>query len=223
LTTRGSTRFSRSSMFRTLWSNNFKENTNSNCETWGYRGGDNSVHMYRYSLRTTSRHIPHYSCLPINTSNLVTHPQKRHAVSIPQSLPVGYVNALAKLCGVKRMQTYAKARTLQSINASSGRIPNTVHSRTYYPKRLFHVIYKHLHVNDRPMLQNMDIILSHHYRFWRPLSSLILYIVTADWPVSFGFEERQQLTNYNVQIKYWPWMSRPGFTPHAPYSVFINP
>jgi predicted DNA-binding protein (UPF0278 family) len=34
---------------------------------------------------------------------LVTHSQQRHEVSIPQSPSVGYVNTIAKLCGVKRV------------------------------------------------------------------------------------------------------------------------
>jgi len=33
----------------------------------------------------------------------VTHSQKRYPVSISQNLPVGYMNTLAKLCGVKNV------------------------------------------------------------------------------------------------------------------------
>ena len=38
------------------------------------------------------------SCLPSNTSNSLT---KAALSFVPPSLPVGYVNAIAKLCGVK--------------------------------------------------------------------------------------------------------------------------
>jgi hypothetical protein len=227
LTTRESSSFSRSNLCRTLWSNDFRENTNSNCETWGYRGGE-SAHMPRCFFSeqhgVTSHTTVVFQLIP------VTHSRKRYPVSISQKLPVGYMNTLAKLCGVKRVHW---PRIPQPVNSLSGRTPITVHSRTpitfhsrtpitfhtrtpitvhsrtYCSKRLFRVIYKHLHVNDRPMFKHMDNILSDHYRLWRPLGPLILYMVTADLTCQFRVEQRQQLTNHNVQIKYWPWMSRP--------------
>ena len=112
---------------------------------------------------------------------LIIHSQKRHALSIPPSLPVGYTNALEKL----RRKKVHWTRTLQPVNTLSGRTPITVHSRTYWLKYPFHVIYKLLYVSERPMLQKIGIILSENYRLWRRLGSHIMYIVTAEWPGQF--------------------------------------
>jgi len=62
---------------------------------------------------TTSHHIPHYSCRPINNSNLVTHSQKRNALSIPSKPSSGLRECTSKTLRCKKNAlTYAKARTL---------------------------------------------------------------------------------------------------------------